>query len=135
MATDCGVCLYGGDFDGNDFQKSEGVTAKTPMVCCECGRKISAGELHERASWRDERPILGKPGQYRVFREYARTCNVCAEIAWAFSCEGRTYNILWESMEEVFPELNHGCFDRLKTPEAKKELQRRWIEWKLSKEG
>jgi hypothetical protein len=34
----------------------------------------------------------------------------------------------------VFPEMTTTCYDRLKTPEAKVELQRRWAEWKFNKE-
>jgi hypothetical protein len=30
----------------------------------------------------------------------------------------------------VFPEFSLACLEKLKTPEAKAELQRRWMQWK-----
>lgn len=118
---DCGVCLYGGgDFGDNGFFKFS-ATFKTPMYCCECGAKIPAGVEHEKARYRND------DAKWQT----EHTCPICAEIAWAFSCEGRTYRILWELMEEVYPEMTTGCLEKLKTPEAKKELMRRWNEWKF----
>jgi len=59
-----------------------------------------------------------------------KTCPVCAEIAKAFQCDARIPGELWEGMYEVMGSITTGCFDRLSTPEAKAELERRWMEWK-----
>ncbi len=122
--SDCGVCLSSGcDFDGNEFERGS-VVNKTRVKCCECEQFIPKGIEHEKARWRND----------DMRWETAHTCPICAEIAWAFFCDGRLYFCLWESLEQVASELTTACFNKLKTPEAKKELQRRWMDWKgLSK--
>ena len=116
----CGVCLSAGyDFGENGFQMWTSAF-KTPMQCCECGRVIPAGESHEKARYKDD------DGRWIT----QHTCAVCAEIAWAFFCESRCYEVLWDYMEDVYEELSPACFQRLKTPAAKAELQRRWMKWK-----
>ncbi len=120
--AECGVCLHAGsDFGDNGFEMWT-ASFKTPMQCCECGRIIPAGEPHEKA---------------RYYIDYDRkfitqhTCAVCAEIAWAFFCDVRLYENLWDYMQDdAFPELTSACFNKLKTAAAKAELQRRWMEWK-----
>jgi len=119
--SDCGVCLYSDDNSDISFSDVEFVRARKPYKCSECGAPIIAGQRHEVASGRCE-------GEFWRYR----TCLVCAEIAEAFFCNGRTFGgILWDFMDDVWGELTTSCFDRLKTPQAKAELQRRWIEWKL----
>jgi hypothetical protein len=122
--SDCGVCLSSGyDFGDNGFMKFS-ASFKTPMECCECGKMISAGVEHEKARYQDD------DGNWKT----QHTCPVCAEIAWAFFCDGvRLYSALWEYMEEVYGDMTTGCLQKLKTPEAKKELLRRWNEWKFSR--
>ena len=116
----CGICLDAGcDFGDNSFEKYD-ATFKTPMKCCECEATILPGIKHERAYWVEQ---SGKP-------TVVHTCGVCAEIAWAFFCETRVYHALWEYMEDVYENFTVACFNKLKTPEAKAELQSRWMRWK-----
>jgi len=125
---DCGVCLtcdcdeFAFDID-TDLAVSDG-----SVKCCECD-KYELAVLHfgdedvEEEEGADE-------GSARWSSTY-ETCLICAEIAEAFYCNGRTYGgALWEDMSYVYEELTITCFDKLSTPEAKKELQRRWIEWR-----
>lgn len=122
--SDCGICLSTGyDFGDNDFQKWD-EAFKSPMVCCECDCTIPAGMVHEKAKYRDE--------DDRKWITH-HTCPVCAEIAWAFFCDSRLYGSLWDYMEDVFDEFSVACINRLRTPAAKKELQRCWIIWKFGK--
>jgi hypothetical protein len=118
--SDCGVCI-GGDFDCDDSESFYFVHRTTikPQVCDECGCKIKGGELHEYAQWRQD----GK-------QQSAHSCELCAEIAWAFMCDQRCYFVLWDRMEDVFVNFSQACLDRLKTPTAKAEVQRRWMKWK-----
>ncbi len=121
--SDCGVCLRAGsDFGDNDFEM---LTAafKTPMQCCECGRIIPAGEPHEKARYREEE------GSSKWVTNH--TCAVCAEIAWAFFCDSRLYECLWDYInDDLFPKFAQSCLNKLRSPEAKAELQRRWMAWK-----
>lgn len=118
--SDCGACIYtGGEYGDNGFH-NEMRTSKRGRTCCECQESIPAGTVYEYATYRD--------GKQRFSHA---TCAVCAEIAWAFMCDGRMYESLWDLMDDDFFEsLNTACFARLKTPQAKAELQRRWMEWK-----
>lgn len=115
----CGVCIGGYDGDSDNLFESGTRVIKSASECDECGRVIPAGEPHEHARWRDDHKWT-----------HAKTCVTCAEIAWAFSCGGRLYFSLWESMEDVFEKISIACFEKLKTPAAKAELQRRWMSWK-----
>ncbi len=122
--SDCGVCISGYEGDGECIgYRKVIVRAGKQWRCCECGRVIPKKSRYELASWF----WAGSDGSGN-----AKTCVICAEIADAFSCGGRYDNdSLWETMQEVaFPRLTTACFDRLKTPEAKAELRRRWMEWK-----
>jgi len=116
--SDCEVCLYA-DFDGNVefFNKAHHVAAKEHR-CHECRQPIPIGTVYEYVS-----------GKFDGDFWTQKTCLICAEIADTFYCEGRVYGNLWEDMYEVMSELNTSCLARLKTPAAKAELQRRWIEW------
>lgn len=120
--SDCGVCI-GSRYDsysGNDFDCGPH-TSNEDEKCCECESVIPAGTKYESAHWLDDDE---KP-------QSADTCDLCAEIAWAFSCEARVYFNLWEDIGEcVFPEFSVSCLEKLTTPEAKAELQRRWMQWK-----
>jgi hypothetical protein len=131
--SECGVCLYG------DYSDCEGMIDDVRMVrldrnerCSECRGVVLAGVEIEEASWFDEGdPELQEDNEAeKPPRKPIYTCAVCAEIAEAFYCggDGRIYGgNLWEQMYEVMNELTTSCFDRLKTPEAKAELRRRWI--------
>lgn len=121
--SDCGVCLYS-DCDGYmsayDFCEVRTPKARKEHRCCECGKTIRIGERYERYA-----------GKYDGDFCSIVTCLICAEIADAFYCDSRLYGGgLWEGMHEIMGELKSSCFDKLQTPEAKAELQRRWMEWK-----
>lgn len=120
--TDCGVCIDTSYDEGDGFEFDCGpATSTEEVVCVECQKTVPIGVQHERATWID-----ADAGPCS-----AETCAVCAEIAWAFSCQARIYFNLWEDITEyVFPEFSLACLEKLATPEAKAELQRRWIEWK-----
>jgi len=136
--SDCGVCLYSNENDWEGYiDSAQIVTSNHDQKCCECNKVIPAGSQIEEASWMDEseyndveRDEDGEPTE-RPSKDNIYTCLICAEIANAFYCDGRVYcSDLWEALSEVFSELSVSCFERLKTPEAKAELQRRWMEWK-----
>jgi len=136
--SDCGVCLYSNENEWEGYiDDVEIVSLDHEVKCCECNKAIPAGSKLEKALWmaegeyeeaeRDEDGELietePKPPIY--------TCLICAEIANAFYCDCRVYcSDLWDALSEVFSELSPSCYDRLTTPEAKRELQRRWMEWK-----
>lgn len=119
--SDCGVCVYsGGDAECVGY-RCVIVRAGRDWTCSECGKLIKKGERYELSSW--FYPGAGSGN--------CKTCLVCAEIATAFQCGGRWHGMcFWRDMERAFPKLTSACFDRLKTPEAKAELRRRWMEWK-----
>lgn len=121
--SDCGACISNGDyFDGPaQIWESDIRKAAKPHRCCECGRVIEKGQKYEYYSMLFD----GSWSHYN-------TCLICMEIADAFCCDGRLFGELWSSFVEadVWPQLNTSCFDKLQTPEAKAELQRRWMEWK-----
>ena len=121
--SNCGVCIGGGEYDGcYEFQSSSFPRARKQRWCVECRKAIQPGERYQK--------FVGKfDGTF--FSE--DTCAICAEIRDALSCGGNSsiFGEMWgEIRDYVFPTMTTGCFDRLETPEAKKELQRRWIEWK-----
>lgn len=120
--SDCGVCV--GDFDGEPFSFSKKTfpLARKKYQCDECGKTIVPSEKYERVEGLTD-------GKFETFT----TCMVCSEIADAFSCGGRTMGgFFWEFFDEgdCWPEVTVGCLNKLKTPEAKAEFQRRWMEWK-----
>jgi len=117
--SDCGVCVYWDDSVSVDFFHKRVRKAVKEHKCCECDKVIAKGERYEYASGKCE----GEMWQ-------AKTCLICAEIADAFSCDGRMYGgEFWSQFSELFGELNTSCFDKLTTVAAKTELQRRYIEW------
>jgi hypothetical protein len=121
--SDCGVCVSGYDC-GTECTGYRRVIVKAGQDwgCSECGRKIPKGTLYELASW--------FYADHEGFGN-CKTCIICAEIAEAFMCGGRWHGErFWEDMEDAYPKLTASCFDKLQTPEAKAELQRRWMEWK-----
>lgn len=117
---DCGVCI-GGDPEGYcEFSTIVIRKARKAHKCCECDKTISPGEKYEYAVMKFEGDLL-----------HEKTCLVCAEIATAFYCNGRTFGgALWQDMEYSFESMTVGCLNRLTTGAAKAELQRRWNEWK-----
>jgi len=120
--SDCGVCVTCGYADECTGYRCVIVKAGQEWQCSECGCKIPKGAKYELASWF----YSGGDGFGN-----AKTCLICAEIADAFQCGGRYHGeCFWESMEDAYPKLTSACFDKLRTPEAKAELQRRWMEWR-----
>lgn len=120
--SDCGVCVGGWDGEPSEFIRVKHPRARKQHKCVECNKVIAVGERYEYSSGKSE----GDLWDYR-------TCAVCAEIADAFSCDGRTYGgFFWDSFDEgeCWQALTTGCFAQLTTPEAKAELQRRWMKWK-----
>ena len=117
--SDCGVCLSFGGEESTGY-RCVTVHAGKDWECSECGCVIPKGSLYELASGFNDR----EHWQYK-------TCLICAEIAEAFYCNGRWHGgQLWDSLYDVSDKMTVTCLYRLKTPEAKAELQRRWIEWK-----
>lgn len=120
--ADCGVCVsyYGGN-ECTGYRRVI-VNAGKEWNCSECGVSIPKGSKYELASWfYTDGDGFGN----------AKTCVICAEIAEAFMCHGRYHGeVFWEQMEDAFPNLTTSCFNKLQTPEAKRELRRRWMEWK-----
>lgn len=120
--SDCGVCVMADCDEPFEFSVRTFPVARKEHKCSECNKVIQRGEKYER--------VVGKyDGDIEAFK----TCLVCAEIADTFSCDGRMYGgYFWESFDEgeCWQALTTGCFTKLKTPEAKAELQRRWMEWK-----
>jgi hypothetical protein len=108
------------------------VTLEHNQKCSECHGIVLAGTPIEQADWYEDWDDLDEDDEPKT-KDPIYTCTVCAEIAKAFYCggDGRMYGGgLWDDMSEVMGDLNSACFDRLKTPAAKAELQRRWIAWK-----
>lgn len=116
--SDCGVCCYS-DYEPCAIYEESVLTARKDHKCCECGERIPKGSEYEL------RDMLFD-GEWHHYK----TCMICVEIGQAFCCDGRVATLLWEMMNEIMGELKTSCFDRLKTTEAKAELQRRWMEWK-----
>lgn len=107
-----------------DFWVSKMKTARKHHVCGECRKNIDPGTKYESLSYVFD-------GSFH----HEKKCTICAEIRDAFLEDGCAYapGDMWTDMRDyVFPEMTTTCFDRLKTPEAKAELQRRWMEWKLA---
>lgn len=129
--SDCGVCLSGGDSGDWDFAIDDisTVTLDIDKNCYECGRLVPAGSPIEEASCYDNEDD-DENGDPIPPHQPLYTCLVCAEIATAFYCDGRVWGSFWDAMDEVFDGLNSSCFDKLTTPAAKSELQRRWMKWK-----
>jgi hypothetical protein len=120
--SDCGVCVGGNyDFETTGY-RCVIVHARQEWECIECGCKIPKATRYELAS-----------GFTEGSHWNSKTCLICAEIAAAFCCNGRTHGNFWEDFDgaEAFSKLTTGCFSNLQTPEAKAELQRRWIAWKF----
>ena len=119
--SDCGVCVGAFDGEPSEFVDQRIVAkARKPHRCSECNGVIEVGKSYHVASGKGD-------GEFWSFK----TCMICREIRAAFSCEGETFGgIFWEEMEYCFEALNTSCFDKLTTPEAKAELQRRWMKWK-----
>jgi hypothetical protein len=118
--SDCNVCLIGPEEFCEFFDESIRI-ARKPHRCSECGAAISVGAKYHSASGKSDGEF------WRI-----NTCLLCSEIRKAFSCDGEVLGgMLWEDMQEnIFPRMSATCFDRLRTPEAKAELQSRWMEWK-----
>lgn len=120
--SDCGVCLSSGEGSSIGY-RCVIVHAGKDWKCEECGSPILKGSLYELAS--------GFNAEDCNAHWQMKTCLICAEIANAFSCGGdRFHGTLWNSFEDVFPKLTTACFMKLQTPEAKAELQHRWMRWK-----
>lgn len=120
--SDCGVCITRGGESECLGYRCVIVKAGQDWECSECGRAIPKHSKYELASW--------FYADHEGFGN-CKTCLICAEIADAFMCGGRWHaSSFWDWMEDAYEKLTTACFSRLKTPEAKAELQRRWMEWK-----
>ncbi len=122
--SECGVCIGGGyDSDGAYFG-CKVVRSRKDRICEECGEIIPKGN-----------PVNYHRGKTDEMWQ-AYICPVCDEIADALSCGGgRLFGTFWDSFWESAEGIGIACFEKLRTVEAKKELQRRWIEWKFSKQN
>lgn len=123
--SDCGVCLtFSSDGESTGYRCAI-VKAGKHWKCSECGRIIPKGSKYELASgFNDVGTQWASHWQYK-------TCLICAEIANAFYCNGRWHgSSLWDSLYDVSDKMTVACLNRLRTPEAKAELQRRWMKWK-----
>ena|ERR1700677_1889461 len=121
--SDCGFCVSSGDCDGDgQYFGSKLVRSRSLRHCEECGKPIPKGELsvYHRGK--------GDNGMWQAY-----VCPVCNEIAETFTCDGGwIFGSFWDSFDENISAVNLACFERLSSPEAKAEIQRRWIEWKFS---
>lgn len=119
--SDCNVCLI---FEGEPAEVFTQVNrrARKQYDCCECGRPIVKGELHQFCNMLCE----------REWQSY-RTCLICAEIRKAFSCDGECIGgVFWEEMNDYgFPEIGKSgdCLKKLTTPEAKRYFAERYRQW------
>lgn len=118
---DC-ACLYDeADGDQPIFYTQRWVVARKPHRCVECRRTIAVGERYESFSGKWERGV-----------QTYRTCAECQDIRESLYCQGWSFGMLWEDVQEqLFAEtgLTVGCIDKLATPEGKRALQERWIEY------
>jgi hypothetical protein len=120
--SDCNVCIGSYDYDfGSEFFSQEHPKARKKHKCIECKRVIPIGEKYEKCS-----------GKYADDFFSVKTCIMCKEIRDSFNCDGSfIFGELWSDMASyVFPVFNTTCLARLQTPETKRYLQAKWIEWK-----
>lgn len=120
--SDCGACIGGSYCDGMaEFYNTTTPKAAKKHHCGECGKVIEIGENYQKVSYK-----------FDGYLQSEKTCSICAEIRDGFTCGiPPAHGELWnEIIEYVFPQLTTGCYDKLKKPEAKAELQRRWLKWK-----
>jgi len=117
-----------GECDEMAYEIEESIEiADNALRCCECNKTIPEGEKYAKAILFMGQDEDGDPCDPTTYK----TCMICDEIADAFFCEGRVYGgMMWDSFDYAFEGINTSCFDRLQTPEAKAELQRRWMVWK-----
>lgn len=121
---DCDVCI-GGDFDGEyaAFSNTEFPKSRKAYKCEECGREIAKGQKYEKYS-----------GVFDGSFFSHKTCMDCHNIRSAMSCNNSVcIGQLWEEIYYIFPEVTHGCLERIKTPSAKAYFVERWNEWKFKK--
>lgn len=119
--SDCNVCLW---FDGDSAVvfNAKYVKARKDYECSECSRPIAKGTVHQFAKMLCD-------GEWISYR----TCSPCAEIRYAFSCDGEQFGgMFWEQMEELFGDIavSGDCLKKLKTPEAKRYFAERYRQWK-----
>lgn len=120
--SDCGVCIGGGDYDGEpEFHNVSWPKARKQHRCGECRRDIPKGSQYEKVS-----------GKYDGAMYSEKTCCDCAEIRSAFVCDGAgpVFGEMWNDLTECFRDLSTTCFDRLESVSAKKYLRDRWMKWK-----
>jgi len=121
MSDGCGVCISGSDYDeGPEFYEAIEVKARKPHVCGECHRAIPKGTIYERVT-----------GKWEGDVKTIKTCLDCMNIRDGLSCDGGfTHGTLWESIREVFDQMNTGCLAKIETASAKAYLVSRWRKWK-----
>ena len=117
------ACLYGGfdDYDEGGFQVRTQPRARKEYVCIECRQPIRKGEHYSRFA-----------SKYDGAISTSRTCLVCEEIREALYCDGYYFGCMWDDIKhQIFMHrgLTVECVDKLKTPEAKRVLQQRWMEF------
>lgn len=119
--SDCEVCIRWDVDDSYDEFDSATKIAEVSLKCEECASITPAGASYHWARGSRENETY-----------VHRVCLVCYEIMEAFCCDDIMYGgMFWEQMTDyAFDELTTSCFDKLRTPEAKAELRRRWMEWK-----
>ena|ERR1700678_1241360 len=125
--SDCGVCIGSEPDCMAEFYEVATVKARKSQVCNECGREIVKGTQYVRESGKWD-------GEFCSFK----TCLLCVEIRSAFTCDEGNYAVcfgeLWNDItENLFPNMNTGCLNKLKSAAAKQFLIDRWNEWKFGK--
>jgi hypothetical protein len=116
IMSDCGACIYVGDYDPPDVYWLKWVKARKEHACCECKRTIAPGERYEYVSGKWD----GRMGAFH-------TCAECSDIATSLACDGdRMHGGLWEAMDEVGDTIGFGCLQKLTLASSKEQL-RQWI--------
>jgi hypothetical protein len=118
----CGCLWDSSEGDQPEFHSEEWRKARKTYQCIECRNPIQRGDRYECFSGKWERRM-----------HTYRTCAACQDIRQSLYCEGGwTFGQLWEDVvEQIFREtgLTVECIDKLVTPEGKRLLQQRWMEF------
>lgn len=106
--------------DGYEDYHRGFTTADKDLKCNECDRPINAGDRFERAT-----------GTFDGEEHVHHTCVICAEIAEAFCCDGRSHGSLWDDLETTIDQdassFTTACFSKLSTAAARREVQSFWM--------
>lgn len=113
------------DYDQyNDFSRETHPKGRKAHKCCECGRTIPIGEVHQY--------ITGKTDGH--FWDN-RTCPQCEEIRKTFCCDSYVLETLWEEIGyQLFPKWDEltavECLARLKTDAAVALMRAAYVEFR-----